>query len=82
MGDFFPSDESLNVREKENIQKKVSHEILFCELSSEIQSWFGFMAIIFDSVGKEWSHWRHLSSCNHPLFPAMPGNKHKENPKV
>lgn len=79
-GIFFPPDESLNVREK--VQKKVSHEILFCGVSNEIQPWFGFMAVIFDSVGQEWSHWRHLSSFNNSPFPAMPGNEHKENPKV
>lgn len=55
---FCPSYESLEHYEKGEVSKetKVSHEVLFYKVSNEIQSWFGFMAIIFDSVGQEWSH--------------------------
>lgn len=53
---FFPSDESLNIKEKFPKKPKLAMKFLFYGVSNEIQTWFGFVAITFDAVGREWSH--------------------------
>lgn len=56
--EFFHSDESLNIRETGKFQNKpkLAVKFYFVKFQMEIQAWFGFMGVIFGSVGQEWPH--------------------------